>query len=149
MTCGNTYQYTTTTSWNWFRGPIFCLIVPLVLSVESTKKPSLWEPGSLTSGQNNSPKHCAIDGDRTRITRVIGGNTHHYTTMTSWNWVRGPMFFLTVPLVWRQTRSLGTWVVALGMLQNSSPTKCTIAGDPTRVSRVTSGNAHHCTTTTS
>ncbi|CAL9778649.1 unnamed protein product, partial [Musa acuminata subsp. burmannicoides] len=26
--------------------------------------------------------HHAVAGDRTRVTRVTGGNTHHYTTTT-------------------------------------------------------------------
>ena len=27
----------------------------------------------------------AVAGDRTRVTRVTGGNTHHYTTTTCWH----------------------------------------------------------------
>jgi hypothetical protein len=30
----------------------------------------------------------AVAGDRTRVTRVTGGNTHHYTTTTSQNLAR-------------------------------------------------------------
>lgn len=32
---------------------------------------------------NNKNRKNVVAGDRTRVTRVIGRNTHHYTTMTS------------------------------------------------------------------
>ena len=42
-------------------------------------------PVSFPEASRCEPKKfkVAVAGDRTRVTRVTGGNTHHYTTTTS------------------------------------------------------------------
>ena len=39
-------------------------------------------PSDGDSHATNKIKKFAVAGDRTRVTRVTGGNTHHYTTTT-------------------------------------------------------------------
>ena len=39
-------------------------------------------PRILTDTQFWLEKNIAVAGDRTRVTRVTGGNTYHYTTTT-------------------------------------------------------------------
>ena len=41
-------------------------------------------------------KENAVAGDRTRVTRVTGGNTHHYTTTTCLCLVVIEGFFITL-----------------------------------------------------
>ena len=41
-------------------------------------------------------KNIAVAGDRTRVTRVTGGNTHHYTTTTCLYICRLNIFFDTI-----------------------------------------------------
>ena len=44
----------------------------------------------VQTGKNNS----AVAGDRTRVARVTGGNTHHYTTTTSLMFKKSWLYFI-------------------------------------------------------
>jgi hypothetical protein len=66
---------------NLISTPIFAVTFRLVL-VDLLDLKSMWEICIIASLFEAKKKIIAAAGDRTRVTRVTGGNTYHYTTTT-------------------------------------------------------------------